>query len=69
MSVLKIAARELGIGEDQLFLAARIEDFFDSLEWLEFLTVLKEEIGPLPNETALKCETFKDLANAYNLPC
>ncbi len=60
--ILQIAARETGMN---CFGPQRLAHVFDSLEWIEFIMVLREEIGPLPAETAAKCDTFEDLAKAY----
>jgi phosphopantetheine binding protein len=64
-SVLTIAAREAGISADRLFLGQRIEDVFsDSLDWLEFIHCVRNELGPVSDEAATKAETFSDLADA-----
>jgi acyl carrier protein len=64
-TILQIAARELGT-KDFLFSDTRIDDVFDSLDFVHFLMCLKEEIGPICTADALKAETFGDIARLYD---
>ena len=66
--ILDIAARELGVNKDELFPAMKLADVFDSLDFVSFIMAVKEELGPISNEDATKCETFADVANIYELP-
>ena len=50
---------------DSLALTSRIEDYFDSLEYVDYLMVLREKLGPLPESIITSAETFGDLARAY----
>jgi acyl carrier protein len=61
---LQIAAQELG-SKDGLSIHTRIADVFDSLDFVSYLMALKEAIGELPKEQAMKAETFGDIVRAY----
>jgi hypothetical protein len=66
--VLRIAEEELGCPVGSLALSDKLEDLFDdSLEWLEFIHRLREEVGPMTDEQATACETLEDLARVYDV--
>jgi hypothetical protein len=63
--ILQIAARELGT-KDNIFAATKMSDVFsDSLEWINFIQCVREEVGPLSDDAAVKAETFEELASCY----
>ena len=65
--ILELAKRELG--RDDLTLDTALEDAFaDSLEWLDFVTVMQTELGDLAVEKITAAESFRQLAEAYDLP-
>jgi acyl carrier protein len=63
--VLQIAAEELGTKEG-ISVDSRCSDLFDSLDFVSFLMRLKEEIGPICTEEAIKAETLADVINIYD---
>lgn len=63
--VLQIAARELG-SKDGVTVSSRCADLFDSLDFVSFLMCLKEEIGPICTDEAIKAETLGDIISFYD---
>jgi Phosphopantetheine attachment site len=63
--MLSIACRELGLPQGSVARNDRLDDrFTDSLDWLDFITCLRSEAGPITDEQATGAETFGDLADA-----
>jgi acyl carrier protein len=63
--VLQIAAQELGTKQG-IYVDSRCSDLFDSLDFVSFLMRLKDEIGPICTEDALKAETLGDVISFYD---
>ena len=63
--ILQIAAQELGTKEG-VSIHSRCSDLFDSLDFVSFVMRLKEEIGPICTEEAIKAETLGDIVSFYD---
>lgn len=64
-----IASRELGIPEEHIAIESRVADLFhDSLEYLDFLSCVRAEIGEIPDPLVSEAETIGELASALDVP-
>jgi hypothetical protein len=63
--VLEIASREAGAPIEA---SDKIADVFDSLEYLEFVMLLRFELGPLADSIITGANKFEDLAKGYAVP-
>ena len=52
-------------GANGLLPATKLSAVFDSLEYIDFLTMLDAKLGPVQKDAAVNAETFNDLAGVY----
>src|SRR5271170_475700 len=60
-----LAAAMQETGTNGLLPTTKLSSVFDSLEYIDFLTVLDAKLGTANKDAAVNAETFSDLAGAY----